>query len=112
MANKSVGVSALDAETLKNLYALDSKSVGGTRAVLFDVREQGDTRAKFYGAIGLTPEGVKKLWLKAKLTGAGDPPTPVGEDEIVQKVAATPGGIGFVSAAKVNGEVKVLFRIN
>jgi ABC-type phosphate transport system substrate-binding protein len=55
---------------------------------------------------------MKKLWMKVQLTGEGQPPTGVGsEDEVLSKVASTPGAIGFVSSDKVNGSVKVLLTI-
>jgi hypothetical protein len=111
IANKGVSVSSLDLAGLKNLYILDSKNIGGSKAQLFDVREGTALKTKFYDALGTTPDAIKKIWLKAKLTGAGEAPTPVSEEEMVQKVASTPGGIGFVSAAKVTGDVKVLIQI-
>jgi hypothetical protein len=46
------------------------------------------------------------------LSGEGDPPEPIdSEEEMLKKVAATPGAIGFVSQSKVSEDVKVLIVI-
>ncbi len=110
IANKSVSVTSLDAGAVKNLYSLDSKSIGSAKAVLFDMRTSNETKTKFYEAIGMSPDAAKKIWLKAKLTGAGDAPTPLSEEEMISKVASTPGGVGYVSSSKVTNEVIVLFK--
>ena len=111
IANKGVGVKSLDNDQVKNIYFLDSKNIGSAKAVLFSIKEDGDAKNRFFAALGTSAEAIKKIWLKAKLTGSGDPPTSVSEDEIVQKVASTPGGIGFVSADKVTPGVIVLLVI-
>lgn len=56
---------------------------------------------------------MKKLWMKQQLTGEGIAPEALGsEDEVLNKVASTPGAIGFIDAKKVNDKVKVLLTIN
>jgi ABC-type phosphate transport system substrate-binding protein len=55
---------------------------------------------------------IKKVWMKLQLTGEGQAPEGLGsDDEVVSKVASTPGAIGYVDAAKVNDNVKVLLEI-
>ncbi len=52
---------------------------------------------------------MKSVWLKRMLSGEGDPPLAVeSETEMVKRVAATPGAIGFVSREAVNDTVKTL----
>lgn len=46
------------------------------------------------------------------LSGDADPPDFLdSEEEMVNKVASTPGAIGFVDQSKVSGDVKVLIII-
>ena len=111
IANKSVSISSIDKETLKNIYSLDSKNLGTLKVVLFDIRDEGETRSGFYNYIGTTPEAIRKVWLRAKLTGTGDPPLLVSEDEICNKVANTPGSIGYVSASKAKNNVNVIMNL-
>jgi ABC-type phosphate transport system substrate-binding protein len=113
IANKSVGAASIDAGSAANIYALDLKNFGGATLVLFDLADGNDAKSKFYGFLGKSPADMKKVWLKAKLTGNGNPPTTVGsDDEMLKKVASTPGAIGYISASKVNGDVKVLKKID
>lgn len=111
IANKSVSAGSIDASTLANIVTLDQKQFGGASVVLFDLGEDGGAKSKFYSFIGKSFTDCKKVWLKAKLTGNGNPPATIAsEDEMVKKVASTPGAIGYVSVGKVTGDVKVLAK--
>ncbi len=112
IANKGVKANTADLATMKNVYALDVTSLGGTKVKLFDYSSDNPSVQALYGAFGKTQTEYKKIWLKAKLTGSGDPPSTVGnEDEMLSKVASTPGAIGYVPISKVNDNVKVLLEI-
>jgi ABC-type phosphate transport system substrate-binding protein len=112
IANKSVSLASIDKETLKNIYMLDTKNLGALKVVLFDIRgEEGTTKSEFYNFIGTTPEAMRKVWLRAKLTGTGEPPILISEEEVVNKVVNTPGSIGYLSATKVKNNVKVVLTI-
>jgi len=111
IANKSISIESVDKETLRNIYTLGSKNIGTVKVILFDVRDEGETKSNFYSYIGTTPEAIRKIWLRAKLTGTGEPPIPVSEDEICNKVANTPGSIGYVSASKAKNNVNVIMNL-
>lgn len=112
IANKSVNVSKINIATLINIYQLEQTELGGAKVQLFDLNEESGAKQAFYSALGKPASEYKKIWMKKKLTGNGNPPKPVSnEDEMVNKVANTPGAIGFVSASKVNGNVKVILEI-
>jgi len=50
--------------------------------------------------------------MRVQLSGNGKAPEALGsDDEVLEKVGATPGAIGFVSAGKVKGNVKVVVTI-
>ncbi len=52
---------------------------------------------------------MKSIWLKKLLMGEGDPPEALpSEEEVLKKVAATPGAIGFVGKAPTIPEVKMI----
>ncbi|MBI9071032.1 MAG: hypothetical protein JEY94_05510 [Melioribacteraceae bacterium] len=83
--------------------------MGSTKVKLFDYSIENSIKISFLGTIGKSSLELKKAWLKAKLTGKGNPPATVGsEDEMINKIASTPGAIGFISSSKVNDQVKVL----
>lgn len=114
IANKSAGVSSATASTVADIYTLSTKEwKDGSAVVVFDLKTEGATRTKFYEFIGKSPIELKKVWMRTQLSGEGKAPSVVGsEEEMVQKVASTPGAIGFVSASKVSGDVKLLATIN
>ncbi len=79
------------------------------RVVVFDLKPAGEVREAFYKLLGKTPSRMKSIWLKKLLMGEGDPPEALpSEEEVLKKVAATPGAIGFVSKAKVTPEVRMI----
>jgi ABC-type phosphate transport system substrate-binding protein len=114
IANKSVGESSITAGKAGEIYSLKVKTWGnGTGIVRYTLKSESETTAKFFGAIGKSSADMKKLWMKLQLTGEGQAPEALAsEDEVINKVASTPGAIGFVSASKVNDKVKVLLTIN
>lgn len=65
-----------------------------------------------YSKIGKDASTLKKSWLKAKLTGSGNPPVTVGsEADMLQKVANNSGAIGYVDKSKVDDSVKILLEL-
>lgn len=113
IVNKSVPAASLSASQVSDLYALNTKQWGnGSKVVVFDLKTDGDVKSKFYGFLGKSSGDLKKIWMRLKLTGEAEPPTALAsDDEILAKVASTPGAIGFVSADKVNDKVKVVAKI-
>lgn len=112
IAHKNLSVKSIDKSTLKNLYELNSTEVGGTKVKLFTNDSNGDINNKFYSLFGRSYLEIKKIWLKAKLTGNAIPPIGISsDDEIINKVSSTPGAIGFVRSSSVTGNVKVILEI-
>jgi len=112
IANKSLKSDKINLSTLKDIYNLDTQSLNGEKVKLFDFSSDNSIKSNFYSAINANPAEIKKVWLKAKLTGGGNPPVNVSsEDEMINKVSSTDGAIGFVSSSKVNDKVKVLLEI-
>jgi ABC-type phosphate transport system substrate-binding protein len=113
IANKSVSEGSITSGKLGDIYSLRLKAWGnGSAIVPVTLKSDNEDAQKFFSSIGKSSMEMKKLWMKLQLTGEGQPPVGVGsEDEVLSKVASTPGAIGFVSADKVNGSVKVLLTI-
>jgi ABC-type phosphate transport system substrate-binding protein len=111
IANKGVSALVLDPRSVQKLYTMNTKTIGGVHVVLVDQKEENDIKDRFFKAIGTTPTAVRMIWMKAKLTGTGDPPVVVPASDVVAKVAATPGSIGYVKLSEVTSEVKVLTKI-
>jgi ABC-type phosphate transport system substrate-binding protein len=113
IANKSVPVSSISAGQLTEIYLLHTKTWSNGKAVIpVTLKTDNETSKKFFGTVGKSSMEMKKFWMKAELTGEGQSPAGFGSDEeVLNKVASTPGAIGFVDADKVNDNVKVLMKI-
>jgi len=113
IANKSVSEMEISKSKLIEIYSLSAnKWKSGEKIVVFDLKSEGKTRNEFYSFLGKSPDDLKKIWMRAQLTGEGTAPKSLGSEyEILEKVASTPNSIGFVAADKVNASVKVLLTI-
>lgn len=110
IANKSVPEDTIRKTQLLDFYTGDIKKWDDkTPVVVFDLKPNSEAKKTFYEFLGKNPARMKSIWLKKLLSGEGDPPQSLNtEEEILKKVAATPGGLGFVSSSKVSKDVKTL----
>ncbi len=113
IAHKSVPVDTIKKSELLDFYTGDIKKWhDGQPLVILDLKPRGDTKKAFYKFLGKSPSRMKSIWLKMMLSGEGDPPLSMrSEDELLKKVASTPGAIGFVSKRRATGDVKTLSLI-
>ncbi len=113
IAHKSVPVDTINKSELLDFYTADIKKwINGDRVIVNDLKPKGEVKKIFYKFLGKTPSRMKSIWLKSMLSGEGDPPEAMkSEEEMLQKIAATPGAIGFLSHTKVNNNVKTLIVI-
>jgi len=69
-------------------------------------------KTAFYDFLGKKSSRMKSVWLKKKLSGEWDPPESVEtQKDVVRKIAATPGSVGYVSHSLIADSVKVLLII-
>lgn len=113
IANKSVTEGSISTDKLSQIYLLKAnKWNNGTAIIPITLKSENETSKKFFNVIGKSSMEMKKIWMKIQLTGEGQSPAGFGsEEEILEKVASTPGAIGFISIDKVNDKVKVLLEI-
>jgi ABC-type phosphate transport system substrate-binding protein len=114
IAHKSVPMDTIKKNLLLDFYAYDIKKWSdGQSIIVLDLRSQSEVKTAFYNYLGKSSSRMKSIWLKKMLSGEGDPPEAMNsEEELLRKVAATAGAIGFVSKAKVRENVKILLEIN
>ena len=112
VANKSLSVKSIDTNTLINIYTLQSNELNAQKIKLFFLTEDSPTSKLILDKIGKTTGELKKIWLKAKLTGNGNPPEFVStEADMIQKIEMIPNSIGFVRLNTAPSDVKVLLKI-
>jgi len=113
IVNKSNSISKITPSSLKDIYLLSNvKWSDGTNIVVIDNREKS-VQQKFYDFLNVDILGVKKQWMRFQLSGEGKAPVVVdGAEEMFDKVASTPGAIGYVKLSEIKGsDVKVLLKI-
>ena len=110
IAHQSCPADTIEKRELLDFYTGDIlKWSDGQLAVVFDLKPRGEVKKLFYKFLGKSASRMKSIWLKKMLAGEKDPPQSLkSENEILDKVAATPGALGFVSKTAVTSKVKVL----
>lgn len=113
IAHKSVPEDSIKKNELLDFYTGDIKKwSNGVPVVVLDLKLKCEAKNMFYKFLGKSSSRMKSIWLKKMLSGEGDPPKSLkSEEEMLNKVASTPGAIGFVSQTKVSREVKTLILI-
>ncbi|MBD1210891.1 MAG: hypothetical protein H9535_20875 [Ignavibacteria bacterium] len=113
IAHKSVASGSVDNSTLLDMFTLNTKNWGdGGKITVIDFKNDSPSRTRFYAALGTSFVEMQRTWLRKQFSGKAQPPLLLGsDDEILSKVASTPGAIGYVSADKVSKDVKVLATI-
>ena len=111
IAHKQVAVDGLSRTQLIDFYTGDAEHwVDGKPVVMFTMSFRTAARDSFFKLMGRSPSRMKSIWMKRMLSGEGDPPERLkSEAAVVQKVAATPGAIGYVSPdTAVSPSVKLI----
>lgn len=110
IANPSVPDDSMSKSKIVDLFTGDVRLwANGQPVVPLDLQSPKEVRKDFYKALGKSSSRMRSIWMKKKLSGEGDVPESVEtEDEVVAKVAATPGSISFVRTAHATSSVKVL----
>lgn len=115
VANPSVTAPDLDAPRLLDIYTGAIKTwSGGIPIVLLDQKQKTSAKVAFYSYLGMSASRLKSIWMKNLLSGEGTPPESIDdEDELLKRVAATPGALGYVSMdkARQSDDIVILLEI-
>jgi ABC-type phosphate transport system substrate-binding protein len=111
IANKDVGVSRLSLASARAIFGM--RQVKWPDGRLIQVFVLPDTHpvhsAMCKERLNIYPYQLRKSWDRLVFSGMAQAPAEVGsEEEMVTRVAATPGAIGYVSKAYNNQSVRVL----
>lgn len=111
VVSRDTPVDNMPTSQLQNIFlGRTSYLPGKLRAVPLDQTEGNEVRDAFYrDLLGQSPAQVKAHWSKILFTGRGRPPRQVaGDEEVKRLIADTPGMIGYIDAASLDGSVKAL----
>ncbi len=113
IVHPDVALDSLGKAQLLDYYTGDiQRWPDGVQVVVTDLKSKGPVRDGFYGFLGRRPSRMKSIWLRRMLSGEGEPPEAFEtEEDVVRRVAATPGAVGFVHSRHVTPDVRVVLRI-
>ena len=113
IAHPAVPEDSISKSQLLDFYTGDiTEWKNGDPVIVLDLQVKSAIKMAFYEFIGKSTSRMKSIWLKKKLSGEGGPPEAFpSEEQVLQKVASTPGAIGFVDLSKVDTHVKTLLII-
>ncbi len=113
ICHKDVPQDEIDKKQLLDFYVGDILQwTDGTKIILIDQKDKGPVRERFFDFLGKSSARMKSIWMKNMLSGESDPPLTLDNDqEILEKVASTPGCIAFISQEAVDDSVKLLLSI-
>jgi ABC-type phosphate transport system substrate-binding protein len=110
IANKSVPIDSVTQSQVLDIYTGELRRwKNGSPIVAYDLTAEGTVRDQFYEFIGRKSSRIKSIWMKNLLMGEGSPPESLKtEEDVIGRVAKTPGAIGFVRPEMTNNSVKIL----
>lgn len=111
IANRSVAPNALSLAAARSIFGMRQvKWPDGTPIRVFVLPDQHPVHATLCKErLNLFPYQLRQSWDRQVYSGMAQAPNEVvSEEELINKVAATPGAIGYVRKAKVNDAVKKL----
>lgn len=112
IVHPDVPLETIDRSDLLDYYIGDAKSwPNDFPAVVLDLEPKGEVKDAFYKFLGKSTSRMKSIWMRNMLTGKGEPPEALeSEAALLEKVASTPGAIGFVSPAIADSNVVKILR--
>lgn len=110
IAHPSVPPDQLDKSRLFDLYTGEVREWNnGSLVVLIDLKPKSEVKEAFYDYLGKSASRMKSIWMKNMLTGEGQPPVSVESQEaLLERVASTPGAIGYIDRRLVTDRVVTL----
>jgi ABC-type phosphate transport system substrate-binding protein len=113
IGNPGLSVDSITAAQVADIFlGKMPKLADGTSITVIEHQEGDSVKDEFYNkVVGKSPSQLKAYWAKLVFTGEGVPPKEYAGDKAVKdRVAATPGAIGYVNDDSVDKSVKVLFE--
>jgi len=105
----------LDIQKVRKLFLGERKAFpSGIHATPINHVAASPDRKEFFSLVLSMPESsYKRHWKRKISVGAGHSPNELGSHrEVLQKIANTPGSIGYINADKVDDSVKVLLTVS
>lgn len=105
------GPDSITQNQVRDIYLNRSQELpDGQKAKAFELPEGNSARSEFHDKVtGRNDAQLKAFWSQQVFTGRGQPPEEQGNAAAMKaRVSSTPGSIGYLDAADVDGTVKVI----
>lgn len=100
----------LDASAVESVLLGKQVSIDSQRVVIVLAKENPDQEGFFKAHLGKTESQFRNHWRRLFMTGSGTAPSEVDTiDELLAKVASTPGAVAVVDDSKA-GDLHILAR--
>ena len=106
-----VGEKEISLNSLRSIFSMRQKTWGdGTKIRVFVLADDDELhQAVSKEILNVFPYQLRSMWDRLVFSGTGQAPIKVNSiDEMLAKVASTPGAIGYLRRAKINDTVNVL----
>ncbi len=113
VVNTRSGVAAMTRNEVINLFfGRNRQFFNGIEARPVDLIDSHPDRARFYKSlVGKDLSEVNAYWARQVFSGRMQAPVKVNNtEEMLRRVLAEPGGIGFVDLAKADARVRVVYE--
>jgi ABC-type phosphate transport system substrate-binding protein len=111
IANRDAGVESLTRNEARLFFTMRLKNwPNGTLVKVFVLPDNNPLHIRFSNEVlGLYPYQLRRVWDRQIFSGTGQAPTTVSsEQEMLERVATTPGAIGYADGPIDNSSIRVL----
>jgi ABC-type phosphate transport system substrate-binding protein len=111
IANPSIKTPELSLNELRAIFSLRARQwPDGTSITVFVLRDEKDLHRQFLlKTLKMLPHQLRRQWDRYIYSGIGQGPVVVeSQEEMLNKVKSTPGGIGYIEGGVPNDQVLML----
>jgi len=109
--NPSNSIAEISHQELLAIFTMRQRTwPDGTPISVFIIDQNSDIHARFCKELlKVFPHQLRTIWDKLVYSGSGTAPVSVkSEQALLEKVAATPGGIGYVESVDSDSSIKII----
>ena len=109
IANKSVNTENLDSKAIKKIFLGKKMYWDDNKKITLFILAKSPTHEEFVKKyLGKSTNQFTNYWKQLLFTGKGMMPNRVKDDELIAKIVATEGAVGYIDARLATEDVKII----
>ena len=102
----------VEVQDIKKIYFGKSTAFpSGKKAVPLNLKKGDKVRKEFLeGTLEKKPSQFASIWSRLVFSGRSKPPKTISAEQMIKIVSSDPSSIGYIDAASVTSDVKVIYR--